>query len=71
MGNKTELKPKNIPSKEIRWVSGIKDGVVRYVITSNPERTKYNLWELVDGGYIKVASSKTPSEFDKIMFGKG
>lgn len=71
MNSKVETKPKAIPTKEIRWVSGVEDGVVKYVITSNPDRTKYNLWEAVNGGYIKISSSNTPVDFDKIMFRKG
>lgn len=64
----SKAKPKALPAKEIRWVSGVVDGVERYVITSNPERTKYYLWEKVDDGFIKIATSKTPIEFEKIMF---
>lgn len=70
MNSKSEIKPKSIPTKEIRWVSGVEEGVIKYVITSNPERTKYNLWKAVGSGYIKISSSKTPIEFDKIMFKK-
>lgn len=69
---------KNIPRKEERWTSGVVNGVERFVITSNRklleypnDSTVYYLYEIVDGGYIKIMSSKNPQKFDSIMFGKG
>lgn len=38
----------------------------KYIITSNPERTKFTLWELTKGDdYNKIATAKTPIQLYK------
>jgi hypothetical protein len=79
MSSKKGSKIKSIPSSESSWVRGVVNGEEKYVVTSCPPKinrktntliTTYNLWEIVDGGFMKIASSDNPLDFDKIMFKK-
>jgi len=65
-----------IPSKEIQWTAYAKpideSGAYEttHIVTSNPERTLYYLYEVVKGGFEKISKSKNPNDFDEIVFPK-
>lgn len=52
-GNQTECKTKS--------------GKV-YLITNNPLKEKFTLWEVLDNGYKKLSVSSNPLEFDEVIY---
>lgn len=54
------------PKGEIRW-KGIhyKTGELRYLITSKPDRVRYNLYELKDGQFIRLGSGPSPKKLEE------
>lgn len=63
-----------IPGKEIQWTEYRKfkdeQSYPTHIVTSNPERTLYYLYQIMEGGYEKIAKSKNPNDFDNIVFPK-
>lgn len=62
----------NIKSKigknELLWVTGLdKDGNLKYVISSNPDRSWYYIY---DKDFKKLGKAKTPIELKEKYFGK-
>lgn len=51
---------------EISWVRQ-KAGNKTFLITSNLARTEYYLYELVDNKRVKIASKRSPRDFDKLI----
>ena len=59
---------KGIPSKEIEWtiIHTLSDET--FIITSNKDRTFYYLYERCGENHRKIARSKNPNDFDKLIF---
>lgn len=52
---------KLIPKGQIVWESTwSKDGVLKYFITSDQARTKYNRYDVENGVPVKTSSAKSP-----------
>lgn len=48
------------------WVSHYdSDRVLRYLTTSNKDRTRYTVFEVSDGKLTKLGSGKDPGELDR------
>lgn len=61
-----------IPKNEILWVSYLdKNGVVRYITTSDIMRTKYILYSVSNEKLTKVSMGKSPTKFDEIIYDGG
>ena len=57
-----------LPAKETSWVRMKNtDGDV-FVITATPDRTSYNLYQVVTEGLRKIAKSPNPKELDAIVY---
>ena len=59
---------KSIPSSETgsRTICKTNSGK-EYLITNNPIKAKFTLWQIVPGGYEKMSVADNPLEFDKII----
>ena len=61
----TNMKLK-IPKNEKLWVTHTLNGIEKYVITSNKERSAYFLYEVnSDGTLNKICKGDAPTDFDK------
>ena len=60
---------KSIPSSESGHQTECitKSGKV-YIISNNPLKSKYTLWEVLENGYRRLCSSENPLEFDSIIY---
>lgn len=55
-----------IPKNETLWVTHTLNGIEKYVITSNKERSTYFLYEVnSDGTLNKICKGNAPTDFDK------
>lgn len=55
-----------IPKNETLWVTHTLNGIEKYVITSNKERSAYFLYEVnSDGTLNKICKGNAPTDFDK------
>ncbi len=55
---------KAIPSSEVQKVGCING---KYLITQNPLKEQFTLWERLDDGFEKIKTSNNPLDFDKII----
>ena len=61
----TNMKIK-IPKNETLWVTHTLNGIEKYVITSNKERSTYFLYKVnIDGTLNKICKGNAPTDFDK------
>lgn len=50
---------------EIRWVSILdKDKAVKYLVTSKPDRSRYFLYEVKHGEFIRLGSGPDPQKLE-------
>ena len=51
------------PAGETVWIRYLnKNGETLFILTSKPQRDKYNLYELKDGAFAKLGTAKEPPE---------
>lgn len=54
------------PKGESRWFHYFTSShVLMFLITSNPSREWYYLYEFVDGAFIRLGKAKSPIELEK------
>lgn len=57
------MKKVNQFKNEIKWVNIFKNGV-KYLVTSDRQRTIYYIYKQVDDDYIKLGKGKNPIELE-------
>jgi len=58
---------KDLPKKEIVWVRQFTLCGDEYVVTSQPERTVYNLYQVLPEGYQYLGKNKSPPALYEIV----
>lgn len=60
---KTETK---IPKSELLWVTHYDSrGSPRFFITSNADRERYYIYEIKEGGVVRLGSSQSPLQLEQ------
>lgn len=55
---------KKLPTGSRAWVK-IKHDDKEYLIASNPDRSRYTLYLVLDGGYERIASGANPFDLEE------
>ena len=56
---------KTIPASETGSRTSCLNG--KYLITNNPLKEQYTLWECLEDGFERIKTSDNPLDFDKVI----